>query len=454
MYTEDDDDDIVIKDDNSNENFLDFYTSFSDNDGNNKKNNKNNKKNKKEKIIKEDNSISEFYEIDSEINEKDNKSKKVIIFAIVFGLLLVLAIILTIIFLGKKDNKTPDIKIMNDNIKINVGEKEIISYQIINSNEDIKATFKSSNTNVLTISENGEIIGIDDGQAEVIVSYTISNVKKEKKCKVTVIGDGKVDKKITLNVEIVNGKDNVWTNKDVDIKVEANSIYGIESLKYTFNCEGSKCDYKDVKNNRILVTNNGTTKVLIIAIDKNKEQEEKTVTIKIDKVPPTINFTNTGNITSNKETTVCATCKDALSGCKQENVCKKFTSSKMKQKIIVEDKAGNQTSSSEFNVVITKNEQPCTLSVSSDGVVSAKLNSDAIYYGFSDSYSGVNQLSKKININISKNGESGAEVIYYYVKNKNGTGGKCFITVIKECNCTNTNINSDNCPVTCKYSSR
>jgi hypothetical protein len=86
----------------------------------------------------------------------------------------------------------------------------------------------------------------------------------------------------------------------------------------------------------------------------------------------------------------------------------------------VEDNAGNKKNSDSFNVTITAVKEPCTLSVSSDGVVTATLRETATYYGFNSNYTGNNTLSQKVTINASKKGESGAKVIYYYVKNKNG----------------------------------
>ena len=58
----------------------------------------------------------------------------------------------------------------------------------------------------------------------------------------------------------------------------------------------------------------------------------------------------------------------------------------------------------------------------------------------------------QVNISASKAGESSAKVIRYYVKNKNGSGGMCYITVVKECKCTDAKSTDPNCPVTCTYS--
>ena len=238
----------------------------------------------------------------------------------------------------------------------------------------------------------------------------------------------------------------------VDMEVKATSVFGIESIKYAFDCESS-CQYKDVVNNHITVSNTGTTKVVIEVQDKSNQKAIKTIDVKIDKEAPKAEVGKT-TYEGKGEVSVCATCKDSQSGCKQSKVCKKYTSSKSNQTITVEDNAGNKGESSAFNVKVAELKEPCYLTVSDTGLVKATLREEASYYGFNSSYSGENQKSMQISINASKKGESGAKVVTYYVKNKNGSGGMCYATVIKECDCTDPSSTAANCPVTCKYSIR
>ena len=105
-----------------------------------------------------------------------------------------------------------------------------------------------------------------------------------------------------------------------------------------------------------------------------------------------------------------------------------------------------------FNVTVNKSSAPCKLKVSSSGQVTATVNVNASYYGFNSSYSGNNETSKKIDINATKRGESKARLIFYYVLDKSGNKHTCYLTVIKECKCSN-NSSSYNCPVSCTFRS-
>ena len=479
MYTEDDEN-VVVNDNESNDNYSDFYTSFMNNEKNDKKDNKSNKKKKKTSKKKTN---DEEYALDDDVDElsdeedykefygskekkvKEKKSHKKTIILIILGLLFVAAVVLSIIFLGKPREK-PDIVLTNEEITINVGETDVISYKIINTNKNVTSTFTSMNNDIAIVNNNGTVIGITGGETEVVIKYIIDGKENEKKCKITVVGEGSVNKNITLDVKMENGSDDVWTKKDVSITATAQSVFGINSLAYAINCENNNCEFNDLKDNKITISNNGITKVLIVAVDGNNQQTERLVTVKIDKESPTITFGEKTNITADKEINVCATCNDNISGCKQEKVCKKFTESKSNQKIVVEDYAGNQASSPSFNVKINKSSASktstpttpkptdgpsCSLSVSSDGVVTATVSKDLVYYGFNPAYSGSNTKSTKVEIDAYNKSEQKAKVVYYYVKDKSGKTSSCSLTVIKECFCTDKNNKSANCPVTCTF---
>ena len=465
MYTEDDDKVVVNNDSNSD--YANFYTSFINDEKGKKKNKATENKEKKSKKVekKEEEDYSDFYssfmenekkrkeeekkknedEYDVELKDEedysefynnDNNKKnifRIILFAL--GIIIVVALIFLLLWktnLFDRSNK-PDIVLTNEEITVKVGENSVISYSIVNTEKEVKSSFSSTNQDVVIVNSNGMITGISSGEAEVIVSYTIDGKTNKKKCKIKVNGEGSVDKNVTLDVKIENATDNVWTKKDVSISVSAKSVFGIEYIRYAINCEDSNCKYEDVKDNKIAITENGINKVNIVAQDRNKQQTQRFITIKIDKVSPEITFNESTNITSNKEVTVCATCKDSVSGCKQEHVCKKFTSSKTNQRLVVEDVAGNQTYSPSFNVKINKVNGPCELSISKDGVVTAGVMDGATYYGFSSTYSGKNSTSQKIDISSTKAGEAKAKIIYYYVKDSKGVKHSCYITAIKEC---------------------
>lgn len=453
MYTEEDEK-IKVKKDNSNTKESDFYTAFN-NDKEDKKPKKGKKKTTKEKevAVKTEEDFDDFYSVspsDEEIEEEDagKKNKVKLIIVGILLIVLIIAIVLLLVFTNKPKG---DIELSEATISLDVGQKGNISYKVVNTDKTVTPTFSSSDESVAIVNENGEITAIGTGEATITINYTIGNTTKEKTCIVKVQGSGSVDRNVTLNLKIENGKDNTWTSKDVTVNPEASSIYGIESIKYAINCD-SDCEYKDITNNKITITSSGVTKVKVVATDKKKQTVTKEVTIKIDKDAPSVKLNSGTNIVSTQDVEVCATCSDSLSGCKQSKVCKKYTSTKSNQTITVEDAAGNKATSQAFSVTINKVTAPCILSVSADGTVTATLRVEASYYGFNSNYTGNNEKSKKISFTLPANVESGATGIIYYVKDTNGTAGRCSMTVYQVCKCAN-NTSGDNCTRECTFSS-
>ena len=439
MYTEDDEE-VKVKNKNSNNDYNDFYTSF--NESNEKKEKKNDKKKTKKEVAvtpKNEEDFSDFYGTGDEMVEEppvsysDNNSKGILKIVIIIILLVVIGLL--VYFLLGRNKESGDIEINNSNITLETGESEYISYRIINTEKDVTSTFTSSNPSVATVDENGEIKAVSKGEATITIHYTIDGKTKEKECIVKVNGPD-IPHEITLDLK---SSATNWTNKDVTITTDAKSDSEITSIKYAINCS-SNCDYKDVQDKKIVISNNGVTKVTVIAKDKNNQEIKKEIEVKIDKEAPTVTYSGSNNITSDKDVEVCVTCSDNISGCKQNKVCKKFTSTKTNQVITVSDNAGNSVNSPSFNVTINRAKVTCSLKVSSDGTVSATLGSTAAYYGFNSSYTGSNELSKKIDVTIPNGVGEAAKVVHYYVKDKNGNVGSCHITIIKSCssidNCT------------------
>ena len=473
MYTEDDEE-VKSKNKDFNSNYSDFYTSFDElGKSENKTAKKNNKKKTNPKQIKEKDVVEEHdnynTNYDGEVYNGDSKNLKIFRLGLVI-LTAIIVIVVIILLIIKGNNVKGDIELTNDNISLTVGDSDYISYKIVDTEHDVISTFESSNDDVVVVDEYGKITAVGNGKASIIISYTIDGKTREKECIVEVKGDSDVNQNITLNIKFNSGENNKWTNKDVSITVQANSIFDIDKIQYAINCD-STCSYKEINNNsNIKISSSGITTIKVVATDKKKQKAEKEVTIKIDKEAPNIEFNN-HNITSDKDVEVCATCSDSLSGCKQTKVCKKYTSSSSKQTITVYDNAGNKKNSGSFNVTINKpnsktstptptkspssNNQLCSLNVSSNGVVTATLFISATKYGFDSSFSGNNELSKTISIKAYKNGVEGdangargAKIVHYYVKNKNGDIGQCYITVVKECSCSTS---ESGCKVNCTY---
>ena len=449
MYTEDDEE-VSVKNKNSDKVGNDFYILFNDDDDDKEKEVKKKKNTTVKKddptYLSDDDDYSDFYNSNNSEPFEPTEKNKIIKIIIIAVLAIILIILLIVFFTGKGGSNSKnngDIKLTSESYSLKSGEKEYISYTIVGTESDVKSTFTSSNNEVAVVDENGQITAIGGGEAIITIRYTIDGETKEKKCTVKVEGPA-LDKSISLSL---NASTTSWTNKDVTITVTSKSYYGISSLKYAINCN-ENCNYENVSNNKIVISKSGSTKVTVVAKDKNNQEATKEVTVKIDKEAPTITFNHKKNIISDKDVELCATCSDSLSGCKEGKVCKKFTSTKSNQVITVYDKAGNSRSTDKFNVTINKAKPPCTLKVASDGTVSATLTEKFKYYGFDSKYSGSNTLSKKITISASKAGESLAKIIYYYVKDSNGNKGSCYMTVIKECKCK---AGSSPCKVTCTF---
>ena len=435
MYTEDDED-VKVKNKSSNNDYNDFYTSFSESEEKTPKKEKGKIKKEVVREPKDEDDYSDFYGINEEepvVEEKDDDFKKKVIKIGIIVLLTIVLIILLWVLFNKKKDESGDIELSQSSYTLKVGEKEYISYKIVDTDSDVTPTFTSSNPSVVSVDANGEIIAVSNGEATIKITYDINGTKKEKECTIKVDGP---EVKHELSLDLKSSASN-WTNKDVTITVNAKSDSSVTSLKYAINCSGN-CQYTDVKDNKIVISTVGTTKVTVVAKDKNNLEMVKEITTKIDKEAPKATLSGDKNITSNKDVSVCVACSDSLSGCKQAKVCKTFISSKSNQVITVYDNAGNSKSSETFNVTINKVTPLCTLKVSKDGVVSATLKETGTYYGFNSDYSGNNELSKAITISASKKGEKMAKVVYYYVKTKNGNTGSCAITVIKECTQDNT----------------
>ena len=454
MYTEDDEKTKIKEDKSHNEN-PDFYTSFNEIEKTSTKKKKKNKDSEKNNSVnepKDEKDYSDFYVSDDEhvlneetINDGNKKYNFKIILIIALAIIFLLLIFI-LIFAGKKVRG--DIELTKTDISLNIGEKEYISYKIIDTESSVTSTFESSNTSVALVDNNGEIRALDIGEAVITIHYTIDGVTRNKKCNVKVNNNSGVNTNITLDL---SGFNNNWTNSDAIINVSANSIYGISKVQYALNCD-SDCNYQDVSNNKIVVSTPGTTKVRVIAKDVKNQEAIKDVVVKIDKEAPSVSLNSDKNIVSNTDVTVCATCSDSLSGCREAKVCKTYTSSKSNQVITVSDNAGNKKNSDSFNVTINKRQATlCKLKVSSDGIVTATLDGEATYYGFNSGFSGNNELSKKITINANNAGESKAQIVNYYFQNKNGVKGSCSIIVIKTCICQN---NTGNCQVTCTFKSQ
>ena len=128
------------------------------------------------------------YQGDNYYSSKDDKKLKNIFFVVAgTSVLAILLIVFLIIFFNRDDPNAPRIELLKKMIIVKVGEKADINYQIVNSKEGISASFKSKNSDIATVDDNGTVEGKKVGETTIIISYKSNNKNKETKCSVSVV---------------------------------------------------------------------------------------------------------------------------------------------------------------------------------------------------------------------------------------------------------------------------
>lgn len=246
------------------------------------------------------------------------------------------------------------------------------------------------------------------------------------------------DKAIEFNLGLENINGETWSKENVTINVDVPDETNLKSIKYTINCV-KDCDYIDVNDKKIVISNVGSSLVSVIVTSTNNVESKKDIIVRIDNVAPKLILSpNETEIKSIGPITVCAVCEDSDSGCKVDRVCEEFTKTSKNKVLEVEDNAGNKTTSSKFNVTIANNSivstssPSCELSVNETGLVTANYKNADVYFGFSSDYSGSNSATKQLTL-IKENS---TETVNYYVKNSEGKTATCSIEVkASSCKC-------------------
>ena len=376
---------------------------------------------------------------------------------ILLVVLVIVVIVLLYIAFGSSgsDNKPGNnggnevtLSLITSELTVNVGKTGDILFTITPATEQV--TFKSSDSNVVMVDSSGKVVGLSEGVANITLSYNSNGATQEKICVVTVSkgennpSDDPVQNTGVLpeiNLSLANAQEGVWSKNDVLINVYATSQVGNAAIKYATNCEGDNCNYLNVFNNQVMISNNGTTKVTFTATDSNGTTS-KSVTVMIDKNPPKVTLEpNQDNFVSDKDIKVCGKCVDEESGCTEAELCKTFTKSESNQTFSFEDKAGNKATTEAFTVAVDKNPPSCKLSASGT-TVTAKVSENAVAYGFDKVFN--NETSGTFSVSNPENtkGAISTRRVKFYVKNSIGTVAECGITLVKtricrwECNGT------------------
>ena len=94
---------------------------------------------------------------------------------------------------GKQNNSTEtkpfSVNVNTTELSFEVGMKQKIEYEMINGTDVNLITFSSSNTNIATVDNVGNVTGISEGNATIIIAYNGENGIVIKMCPVTVISN-------------------------------------------------------------------------------------------------------------------------------------------------------------------------------------------------------------------------------------------------------------------------
>ncbi len=116
---------------------------------------------------------------------------------------LVLAVLLLLIFVGlsillipeltsDKKNETQNVsmKLITNNMSLKIGDEKKIEYNFIDldNNNLPKVSFKTENSLVATVSEDGVVKAIGSGNTYIIITYNNGKENIEEKCKISVEG--------------------------------------------------------------------------------------------------------------------------------------------------------------------------------------------------------------------------------------------------------------------------
>ena len=190
---------------------------------------------------------------------------------LIYILLIVIVIVIAISFKGTKEVFPESITLDKKNITIYVGEKSMIKATINPSNANNKTiTWKSSNSSVATVNDNGVITAYSEGSADIIVSTYDEKIKET--CHVTV--------NIRDVTKIIIDKEEISLN--IGEKTKLNAIAEPDSATY------KKLYFKSTNESIVIVDNDGNIEAkkegsaeIIVNDEKGKSEARCRITVGI-----------------------------------------------------------------------------------------------------------------------------------------------------------------------------
>lgn len=234
----------------------------------------------------------EYYEDDSYKDESEKNPKKIIIIGgIVVGIILI--ILLFWIFGAGKSKKPVDENNNLKNIFIEGGElepsfnKDVLEYDLKTSSSSIRISCeKESDNSTVEGCDLGEIVTADLTE-DIVITVTAAN--KEQKKYVLKVNSGYEGIKVN-----VSGNESEWSNKEVTLKVSAESDNPLADTPYSFD-NGKTWQESDTKK----FDSNQSIKIRV-KDNQGNISVAKDVDIKIDKTVPQVEIK--GNIASGQLT--------------------------------------------------------------------------------------------------------------------------------------------------------
>ena len=269
------------------------------------------------------------------------------------------------------NEKEPVVTVIEANAEVNENEEYKLQYSFDNFTDDPKITFVSSDETIVTVNNEGTITGVKEGNAKIIMSYFRKEVSYQKEFGVMV---KKVD------------EPEPEKPKDPD-PAKPTPTPAKDTTKPTLTLT-----FADAKENTF------TNKDVVVNVTAKDNSGKVTVKYAFD-CSNNCNYQNVsgGKISVTKEGTTVVSVQAV-------------------------DASGNKETKS-ITVKIDKTKPTCSLKVQQDGTIVAAYSdggSQLAYYGFSLSYSGNNESSKKI---------TAAGAYSFFVKDNAGNTNTCSITV-------------------------
>ena len=243
------------------------------------------------------------------MNNVSNTSKQKNMFQTIFLILFYVFIVVLIIYfifintknITKNSNKyLKSVEVVGYNLDKDFSEN-LYDYTVVVEKEKVEITC-DTNYDIKGCNETIDLTGKDSYQHEIILNAS----GQEKKYTINIVKNtNEIQTNQNLKISSIEGNPKTWTNKDVNIKVNAIATNGIDSYSFDGGNTWQKENFKVINQNQILN--------IIVKDKKGQTTQAKVVKItKIDKEIPQVKLIKSS--ATNKEIVLTVSIIDSLSG--------------------------------------------------------------------------------------------------------------------------------------------